>query len=48
MSTADEKIIDFLKKINALAQKGVGGERENARERLETLEVNYFSSMLGF
>lgn len=34
---SNERIIDLLRKIKALADKGVGGEKETAQERLQFL-----------
>jgi hypothetical protein len=36
MSDGKEAVLDRLRKIQALAQQGVGGERENAQRMLET------------
>jgi len=41
MTKVDDKIIELLKKINALAKRGVDGERENAAQRLEYLMGKY-------
>lgn len=37
----DEKILSLLKKLDALAKRGVDGERENAAERLKFLMDKY-------
>jgi len=37
----DEKILSLLKKLDALAKRGIGGEKENAAERLSFLMKKY-------
>lgn len=39
--TPDEKNLALLKKLKALAEQGVGGEKENARTMLEKLMAKY-------
>lgn len=38
---ADEKKLELLKKIRALAERGVGGEKEGAQRKLEELMEKY-------
>jgi len=41
MTKVDDKIIELLKKVNALAKRGVDGEKESAAQRLEYLMGKY-------